>query len=199
MSSLYPPDHPYAHLVPSDTPENIYYADLFRINDRNWMIQGYGKTHAAQIASDKKLEAMYATDSVAIIREGNALSGRYDPGALTTKNSDVSKPHKLDAIAYCLDEEQTVKAFAPRGGVREIVEADADLLSALCATYPYPGSLAPHFFTPQQFAYFSNPRRMVERFKALTVGIVGTKFLIVPHMPTVEDKAVLYTKFIFMP
>lgn len=163
------------------------------------MIQGYGKTDAARIASDKKSESMYATDSVAIIRDGNTLWGRYDPGALAISEPDLSALHKLDAIAYCLNEEQTVKAFAPRGGVREIVEADAALLSALCATYPYPAYFAAHFFSPQEHSYFANPLRMVERFKELTAGVVGTKFLIVPYMPTIEEKADLYTRFIFGP
>lgn len=197
MSKPYPADHPFGHMVPSDTPENIYYADLFRINGHNWMIQGYGKSTAARIASDKKSEAMYATDAVAIIRDGDALFGRYDPGALTTKDPDLCALHKIDAIAYCLNEQQTVAAFEPRGGVREIVDVDSALLSTLCATYQYPAYMAPHFFTQAEFAHFANPHRMTKRFAELTQATIGTRFLLVPHMPTVEEKAALYSSFRF--
>jgi len=197
LNSHYPPDHPFGHFIPSDAPENIYYADLFRIKDRNWMIQGYGKSTAARIAFDKKTDAMYATDTVGIIRDGNTLFGRYDPGALTTKDPDLCALHKIDAIAYCLDEKQTINEFEPRGGAREIVEADSALLSTLCATYSYPPYMAPYFFTPEALAYFSDPLRMKNRFIELTQGAVGTKFLIVPHMPTTEEKAALYCNFIF--
>ena len=197
MQSPKPTDHPFGHMIPSDTPENIYYADLFRINDHNWMIQGYGKSTAARIASDKKTEAMYATDAVAIIRDGDTLWGRYDPGALTTKNPELCALHKIDAIAYCLDEQQTTKAFEPRGGVREIVEVDSALLSSLCATYQYPAYMASHFFTESEFAYFANPYRMTQRFIELTQGAVGTKFLLVPYMATIEEKAALYSSFKF--
>lgn len=187
----------FNNLIRSDTPESIYYADLFRIRDRNWMIQGYGKTKAALIASVRKPEAMYATDAVAIIRNGDTLWGRYDPGALSKNNPELSELRKLDAIAYCLNEEQTIDTFKPRGGRREIVDVGAEMLSTLCAIYPYPAYLGPQFFTPQEMAHFADPLRMTKHFEELTKGIVATKFLIIPHMPTVEEKAHLYTSFVF--
>jgi len=190
-----PPASPLGHLIATDTPENIYYADLFEINGLNWMIQGFGKTDAASIASGKKPDAMHATDAVAIIRDGDYLFGRFDPGALSTKNTGISAMHKIDVIAYCLNEEETIKAYAPRGGVREIVEADASLLSGLCATYPWPAYMAPQFFTQDEIAHFANPIRMIKRFRDLTDGAIGTRFLIVPYMPSVEDKADLYRNF----
>lgn len=197
MNNPFPKDSPFGNFVRSDTPENIYYADLFRINDRNWMIQGFGKTQAARIASGRKNDAMYGTDSVALIREGDTLWGRYDLGAASSYDSELTKLHKLDAIAYCLNEEQTIKAFAPRNGIREIVDVGFEMLSALCATYPYPASLAFHFFSQQEVALFTNPMRMTERFIELTKEADGTKFLLVPYMPTPEDKASLYSSFVF--
>lgn len=197
MNNTFPPDHPLSHLVRSDTPESIYYADLFLINNHNWMIQGYGKTTAARIASNKKSEAMYATDSVAIIRSGDTLFGRYDPGALSTKNPKLHELHKLDAIAYCLSEEETIKVFKPRGGGREIIDVGPDILAAICATYPYPAYCAQHFFVEHELLYFADPLRMTKRFIELTQGVSGTKFLIIPHMPTIEEKAALYSSFNF--
>lgn len=197
MNNTFPPDHPFSHLVRSDTPENIYYADLFRINNHNWMIQGYGKTTAARIASGKKSEAMYATDCVAIIRNGDTLCGRYDSGALSTKNPELHELHKLDAIAYCLNEEETIKVFKPRGGTREIVDVGVEVIASICATYPYPAYFAQHFFTHHELLHFSDPLRMTKRFVELTRGVPNIKFLIVPHMPTIEEKAALYNNFNF--
>lgn len=197
MNNPFPKDSPFGHFVRSDTPENIYYADLFRINDRNWMIQGFGKTNAVRIASGRKSDAMYATDSVALIRDGETLWGRYDLGAASSYDSELNKLHKLDAIAYCLNEAQTIKAFAQRDGMREIVNVGSEMLSALCATYPYPASLAFHFFAQQEVAHFTNPIRMTEHFIELTKGATGTRFLLVPYMPVVEDKAALYSSFVF--
>jgi hypothetical protein len=197
MKNSLPMNSLFANLIPTDTPENIYYADLFRIENRNWMIQGFGKSDAASIASYKDPDAMYATDAVAIIRDGDTLWGRYDPGAHSIVETEQSRKHKLDAIAYCLDEEQTIKAYAPRGGQREIVDAGATMLLALCARYPYPALLTPQFFTQQELEYLENPVRMTERFIELTKDIVSTKFLLVPYMPTVAEKAALYRSFVF--
>ena len=187
---------PFLNLRASDTPENIYYADLFVINNRNWMILGHGKTDAARIASDKKDECMVATDAVAILRKGNELFGRYDPGALSP-NEELHRLLKLDAIAYCLAEEETQKVFAPRGGKHEVVDGGNVLLAPLCVTYPYPAYMAPHFFSETQFQWLANPKRMLDQFLTLTKDAVGTKFLIVPFMPTVEEKAALYCDYVF--
>jgi hypothetical protein len=43
VKSNFPPDHPFARLVPTDAPENIFCADIFRINGRHWMIRGTGE------------------------------------------------------------------------------------------------------------------------------------------------------------
>ena len=197
MNTTYPPEHPFGHLVRSNTPENIYYADLFRINSHNWMILGSGKTYAAQVASHQKRDAMHATDAVALIRGGHALWGRYDPGAVSTKNPELSTLYRLDAIAYCLDEEQTAEFFKARGAALAIADVGFALIAGLCATYAYPAYMAPHFFSEQELSHFSNPIRMTQRFAELTQGAVGTKFLIVPFMPSVEEKAALYSGFVF--
>src|SRR6185312_14712349 len=151
MTNRYPGSRPFSHLKPSDAPDSIYYADLFEINGHAWMIQGCGKTDAARIASNRNLEAMIATDAVAIIRDGDTLFGRYDPGALNTVKPELHKLHKLSAIAYCLDEEQTNWLVSQNRGKREIAVAGNRTLSSLCATYAYPAHMAPHFFSENEF------------------------------------------------
>lgn len=186
---------PFGHMVATDTPENIYYADLFKINGFVWMIMGYGKSDAARRATNKIHELDIARDSVAIVRDGDTLYARYDPGAHTTLNPELHTLHKLDAIAYCLNEEQSVQAFDDLGDEREIADAGNEVLGALCASYMYPACFAPHFFPSEKFTQLSNPRRMRQQFLELTSGISTTAFLLVPHMSTVEDKAALYRDF----
>jgi hypothetical protein len=198
MKNPFPTGHIFADFVVSDALDSIYYADLFEINGRNWMIQGFGKTEAARIASNKEKTAILAMDSVAIIRQGDSLFGRADFGAGNyDANSDLYRMHKIDVIAYCLDETQTHKAFQLRGGVLEIVEVDHHILSALCATYPYPAALAAQFASAQELELLSNPARMMQRFLELTDGAVGSKFLLVPYMPNIDDKAALYRSYSF--
>lgn len=193
----YPPGHNFHHLVPSDTPENIYYADLFSIGGHTWMIQGSGKTKAARIASGGLSASMYATDAVAIIRDGVNIFGRYDAGAMNPNLPELHALHKIDALAYCLDEKQTFDLFDSRRLPLEIVDSDAYSLSLLCATYSYPAYMAPHFFQPDELSYFADERRMTARFRELTAGVSGVRFLLVPFMPSVEEKASLYKSFCF--
>ena len=189
--------HPFRGMVPTDTPDNLYYADLFRINDRHWMILGFGKTRAARIASEREDEAMIATDSVAVVRKGDVLWGRYDPGAYRPDSPELSTLHRLDVIAYCLNQEETRKAFKRREETLEIVEVGAEFISGLCANYPYPGVMVPHFFSPQEALHFADPDRMMKQFTELTRGCRGTRFLLVPYVLTVEDKADLYKNYVF--
>ncbi len=196
----YPQDHPFSRFKPTDAAENIYYADLFRINNRNWMILGSGKSKAAMIASNDEKEAMYGTDSIAILREGDRLWARYDLGVLPTvthENPELWTKHRLDAIAYCLDEEQTQFLAEASGTTHSIVSTGFRTLSSLCATYPYPAAMALHFFSTAEFERLSDPDRMMQRFAELTSGTKGTSFLLVPHMARVEEKADLYRTYQF--
>lgn len=194
--NTFPSSHLFANHIPTSTPENIYYADLFEINGRTWMIQGFGKTEAARIATNKNDKCMIGLDSVAIVQNGNTLEARLDQGGAASYSSGPCALHKLDVIAYCLSPEQTEKAYKPRDGKLEIVEVDNKVLASLCSTYPYPGALVPNFFTSSEVEYFHNKWRMTQRFLELTTGTVGTRFLLVPYMPLVQDKAELYRGFV---
>ena len=182
-------------LVKSENADSIYYADLVRIHQKNWMILGCGKSTAAYIASGKDDTSMLAFDSVAIIRnDDHTLWGRFDAGARRLDAEERPFEH-LDAIAYCLSEEQTVKAYAPRNGVREILECGHELLFIFVANYPYPAACAEYVFSEDEYEYLANPHRMVQKFYELGLGAIGTKFLIVPFMSSVEEKAALYSNY----
>jgi hypothetical protein len=74
--------HPFDPLEASPNADSIYYADLFNIRDKIWMITGSGKSVAARLASDNKQEADIGRDSIAIIRDNKILYGYYDAGVM---------------------------------------------------------------------------------------------------------------------
>jgi hypothetical protein len=184
-------------LEPSAHADAIYHADLFRINGWNWMIGGIGKSRAAALASNGDSAADIARDTVAIIREGDELFGRYDPGAVPidpVERDRLHPCHRLDAIAYCMSESETVQAYVERP--MTIAPVDNKMIGLMLSSLIYPAELAPFYFEPGELARLISRKRRLVRFLELTDGIVGTRFLVVPWMPTVEDKAALYARYV---
>ena len=66
----------------SEYADSIYYADLFRIDNKIWMIMGHGKSDAARLASNRIEEDDLARDSVAIKVKNNILFAKCDFGAV---------------------------------------------------------------------------------------------------------------------
>lgn len=173
--------------------ENIFYADLFTINGKNWMVMGEGKSTAARSACNKDPKCDLARDGVALTRNGDDLYAHFDLGASGVNAADPVK-HKVDAIAYCVEAKHSSKLFSNTGNV--IVEADNNMVAAFASGWPYSGSAAMHLVTQQQWNELENPVRRLKFMTSLTDGVTSTKFLLVPYMPTVEDKADLYRNYV---
>jgi hypothetical protein len=174
----------------------IYEADLFAIDGRIWMIGGSGKSQAATLASCGDPSADIARDSIGIIRNGDRLYGRFDPGALPIDPGEREQRHrivKLDAIAYCMSAAETVHAYSSRPC--EITPVDAKMLGGMLSSSIYPARWAPFYFEPGEMARLLNRKLRLQRFLQLTEGIVDTRFLVLPWMPRVEAKAALYVNF----
>lgn len=184
---------PFADLKKSEYADSIYYADLFKINNKMWMIMGYGKSDAARIASNNDRACDLSRDCVAIREESGSLYGRYDPGALSDPESDLHKFHKIDYVAYCLSPEQSDIRF--KGGERFIDSCDLNFLSCLSVVYPYPAYSAQFCFTPKELEQLSDQNRRVEKFHEIVNAVSGCTLLIVPYMDTVEGKANLYRSY----
>lgn len=182
----------FINFKPSNNADSIYYADLFRIKNKVWAITGHGKSDAGRIASNYIQADDLARDSVALTRVGNDLFGHCDFGAFGV-NALTPTPHPISVIAYCMGEAETAKAYS--GKPIEIVEADNDLIAFLFSDRPYPGSMAAHVFSHDEYEQLIDPRRRLDRFIELTQSPINTRFLIVPFMPTVQQKAALYTQF----
>jgi hypothetical protein len=188
---------PLDGLAASPHADSIYHADLFLINGRGWMIGGTGRSSAASLASGRDPATDVARDTVAVIREGDSLFGRYDPGAVPVdpvKCDKRHRQHRLHAIAYCLNEAETAQAYAGRPVA--IARVDNKMLAWMLSCQIYPAELAPLYFEPMRVSRLVNRTLRVARFLQLTDGAVGTQFLVVPWMPTVADKAALYAGYV---
>ena len=183
--------NPFSHLEMSKNADSIYYADLFKINNKICMITGFGKSQAARIAINKNNEADIARDAVAIIRENNILYGCYDPGGTNPVKKDLHAIHKIDFIAYCLSDVQSQNFYLENH--RTIEEVNNNFIAIHLNDFHYTGSLAKYFCSPNQYNWLLDIQRRYDCFLELTNNITTTQFVVVPWMATVEEKALLYT------
>lgn len=180
----------------SEFADSIYYADLFRIEGKIWMIMGYGKSEAARLASDDDRDCDLSRDCVALKVSDNELFGRYDPGTLGAYNdedSELHKFHKIDFISFCLSQEQTKKIFS--SSARKIINCDPNLMSKLSVIYPYPAYTAQFVFSPLEMEELSDPERRSNAFLKLVTDCNFNNLVLVPFMNELESKAELYRKY----
>lgn len=186
----------FAQMHASEHAESIYYADLFRINGKVWALTGTGKSDAGREATAKRPDDDLARDSVAFVRDGEMLMGRYDPGALNPEMlNDLHALHPLGAVVYCLSEAETAKAFANRP--LELVDVDPQTVGLMLTKSLYPASLAQHFFDANELANLHNQERRLRHWLKLTVGTSGVRWLLAPWLPTASDKGALYATLEF--
>ncbi|MCW8879404.1 MAG: hypothetical protein OQJ89_06775 [Kangiellaceae bacterium] len=181
----------------SEFADSIYYADLFRIEGKVWMIMGYGKSEAARLASEDDRACDLSRDCVALKVSDNELYGRYDPGALGAYNdedSELHKFHKIDFISYCLSPEQTNEVFVSTA--RKIIDCDPGLMSKLCVIYPYPAYAAQFAFSPEEIEELADSERRSNTFLKLITASNFKNLVLVPFMSKLESKAELYKNYV---
>ena len=179
--------------------DSIYYADLFCINKKNWMIMGHGKSEAARIANNKDKAKDFSRDSTAIALDDNILKGRYDAGAINldleeSKRNNLHKFHEIHYIAYCLSEDDTKQIFSTK--LPSIIECQIELMSQYSTIFPYSAVTAPYVFSEKELCELQNRERRQRKFYELVKGAKGIKLLLVPFMPTVNEKAKLYNEYL---
>lgn len=184
----------------SPNAESIYYADLFRIKDKVWMITGSGKSRAARIASNNITENDIARDFVAITRDKNVLYGNYDAVYhYGTESSYTEKlcgtKYKIDFIAHCLNDIQSESFYTHKS--LEIEKINNQSLASLIIDYPYPivAMFLPEGFNIEQYHWLTNSQRRFDRFLELTNDICQVQFVVIPWMRSIEEKASLYLSY----
>lgn len=183
--------------IKSDLSENIYYADLFQIGKYIWMIMGYGKSDAARIATKKDSNCDYSRDCVAISAVNSELLGRFDPGAINTDiDQSLFTQRKIDIVAYCLSPEQTQEIYIEPKRDLEIIEIDNELMSRLSIIYPWSAwAASDRLYSREELIHLRDPERRINKFKSVTDEVKKVKFVILPFMNAIEEKAALYTNY----
>jgi len=179
----------------SEYLDSIYYADLFNIHGKVWMIMGCGKSTAARIASNKAADADIARDGVALIEKNKQLFGRYDLGAIgahADPESTLHALHQIDFIAFCLNEQETAQLFGREQ--RKLRTTTAEKMAKLSVINPYPASTAMFVCTPDEYISYQAPERREKKFIELVSSSNFCNFLLVPFMASPEEKAALYVE-----
>ncbi len=68
-------------------------------------------------------------------------------------------------------------------------------MAELSVAYVYPAVLAPHLFTVEEFERLNDDSRRITKFREVTSKVSNARFLIVPFMDTIEQKASLYIEY----
>lgn len=181
------------HFIVSPYIDALYYADLFRINGKIWMIMGEGKTTAARIASKEVKNDELALDGVALALHGGRLVGRFDLGGGEASADHTDSPFfRIDRIAFCLDERQTSEA--PRSVSKtELHAVSAKQMAYMAVKKDFPGWGAKRAgMSEADYRKYADRDRREAKFFDLLTESNFRDFVFVPYMKTVADKAALY-------
>jgi len=166
--------------------DNTYYADLFVINNIGWMITGSGKSGAAYIATKKMREFDIARDCVILMNKENRLIGKDNEAEAHGFIPKIELPEqKIGIIAHCLSKDETNEYF--NGREKHLKKVTNDIIIPMVIAYKkIIASIVGHPF---------NFTEECKNLLKLTENITDVDLLLVPYMPTVEEKATLYINY----
>jgi hypothetical protein len=184
------------NFIVSPRADQIFYADAFVIEGRGCLVMGHGKTEMCRLATDKVRDVEIGPDHICLIREGDCLYAQFE--MIQTCDAYVPTPHPVHHMIRCLSDAETARAFGP--GPRSLSLTDYDEFVRLChfnITYnpDLLGALRSEM-GPVRYGEFASPARRVERFRALTSGVPGMRFIVVPWMDSVEEKAKMLREYL---
>ena len=165
------------------TTGTFYCASLCSIKQKTWLILDYEKYFASKKIGDTNVDA--TTYVVDVIRKNDELIGVTIHNNPIPETSTDSIPQKIDAIAYCLNKEQTEVVFNQIGSKTAVVQTTPEILFSLYSSCMYA-------------AYFSSnalPHDQRKKISALIKNISSTKFLIIPYTSTTEEREKLCQAF----
>lgn len=180
--------------IASSRVNNIFYGDIFKINNYGCLVFGSGKTQATRSASATN-EDEVALDFACITRENDKVYGHFEMEirAESVEDDPINERIKLDYFIRMLSAEETDHIY--ENSPLQIVEIAFDefvLLSKFNITFVVSESVLPSPIKMQRAQV--NPEKRMEHFKSLTRG-AGIRTIIVPWMGDVTDKADLLKRF----
>ncbi|MFG6121129.1 hypothetical protein [Thalassobacillus sp. B23F22_16] len=182
------------NFTPSSRVDNIFYGDIFEINDKVCLVFGYGKSEACRIASNNDENKQIGVDHACITTDnkGNAY-GHYEVNIRGRKVDDpIKERRKIDCLLRMLDQEETQKLINDNPFLKEklsIIEipfeafirfSDFNITFTAESLMPTIADGVP--ITEQ------NPDKRRRNFLKLTQD-AKLPCLIVPWAETVEEKA----------
>jgi len=165
------------------TKGTFYCASLYSIKEKTWLILDYEKFFTSKNVDGKNLDATkYVVD---VIRKNDDLIGVCIDSNAIPENSLAPIPRKIDAIAYCLNKQQTDVVFNQVDSKTAVLQTTAEILFLLYDSCMYK-------------VYFSSnalPNDQRKKISALINYIPSTKFLVIPYTSTTEEREKLCLAF----
>ncbi|MBD1381492.1 hypothetical protein [Metabacillus arenae] len=185
--------------VASERPNNIFYGDVCKVNNKGCLIFGFGKTQAARIASesDEDDSNMIATDMACLTNDNdNNVYGHFEMEVRHKKVKDpINDRVKIHYLLRMLNEEETTTLY--KGKHLHIIEVAYDFFikaSQFNITF-----VAPEGFLPPRPEGFpeteKDPQKRIDIFKELTQKSDVRSFL-VPWMDSVTSKGELINSYL---
>ncbi|WP_330937825.1 hypothetical protein VXF94_21310 (plasmid) [Bacillus amyloliquefaciens] len=175
----------------SERPNNIFYGDICKINEKGCLIFGFGKSKAAQIAS---FDNMIAYDMACLTRDDEGtLYGHFETEIRAKGIEDPIKERiEIKYFLRMLDQEETIKLLAINPHLKkldrliEIPYENFIEVSQFNITFTAPADIP---FKPVGLPEIErNPKKRIEHFIKLSKDS-NVRAFVVPWRETVEDKA----------
>lgn len=175
--------------IRSQRHNNIFYGDIFKINNKGCLIFGYGKTKACSLAAEnEEKNGEVALDFACLTKKGQDICGHFE---LDARHKDVPDPIneriKLDYFVRMLNEDET-KNYSSNGnkGITEITlnefikVSDFNITNDIDFNRPIP--------------MYRNSNKL-NTFKKITQN-GNIKCIVVPYMESCEERGKLLKQYI---
>ncbi|WP_201008602.1 hypothetical protein [Paenibacillus glycanilyticus] len=168
--------------IQTSRPNQIFYGDLFKINQQGCLVFGFGKTKACRVAGED-----FGLDFACLTRMENVLYGHCEHEIRAETVPDpIDEREKLDYLIRMLDAEETNRyASVLNGQILSIKYHDFVKASQFNITFTVGSGFQNH-----------SSEQRVQSFVTLTEGADIKEFLLVPWMDSHSDKGNLLKNYI---
>ncbi|QTP14788.1 hypothetical protein [Serratia symbiotica] len=178
----------------SQNAKNVYYADVHIINGKGCFFTGSGKSECGRLASSNPEKSIY--DSVGLTRIGQELFAYYDPimiPAMNKKFPDTNSLIKIENFIFCFTDQSTESIF--KDNKKEILECGSNEFVQIskfniCLTADPLGLIKGKLGDDEYYDLIDENKRGF-RFIETIDGVINAKYIGLPWMDSIEEKAKL--------